>query len=129
MLTSDGTIRWTGDAVAKLMAADDALHPRMRITSDERLTGAPHEAVGKRLVLWLKTLIENLLGPLFVLSRAEDITGIARSIAFQLIEALGVLERSRIAAEMKDLDQPSRATLRKYGVFFGAYLPSTSYRC
>src|SRR5262249_9138494 len=41
--------------------------------------------------------------------------------AFQLVEALGVLERARIAAEMKDLDQPSRATLRKYGVRFGAY--------
>jgi ATP-dependent RNA helicase SUPV3L1/SUV3 len=32
-----------------------------------------------------------------------------------------VLERSKIAAEMKDLDQPSRASLRKYGVRFGAY--------
>ena len=32
-----------------------------------------------------------------------------------------MLERSRIATEMKDLDQPSRATLRKYGVRFGAY--------
>jgi ATP-dependent RNA helicase SUPV3L1/SUV3 len=32
-----------------------------------------------------------------------------------------VLERSKISAEMKDLDQPSRAALRKYGVRFGAY--------
>jgi len=32
-----------------------------------------------------------------------------------------VLERAKIAAEMKDLDQPSRALLRKYGVRFGAY--------
>src|SRR5271156_1759139 len=121
VLTSDGTIRWTGDAVAKLMAADDALHPRIRIISDERLSGAPREAVQARLDLWLKTHIEKLLGPLFDLSKAEDITGIARGIAFQLIESLGVLERARIAAEMKDLDQPSRATLRKYGVRFGAY--------
>ena len=74
-----------------------------------------------RLDLWLKTHIEKLLGPLFGLSKAEDITGIARGIAFQLIEALGVLERSKISAEMKDLDQPSRALLRKYGVRFGAY--------
>ncbi|HLX17977.1 MAG TPA: helicase-related protein [Bradyrhizobium sp.] len=121
VLTSDGTIRWTGDAVAKLTAADDALHPRIRIISDERLSGAPREAVEKRLDLWLKTHVEKLLGPLFELSKAEDITGIARGIAFQLIEALGVLERSRIASEMKDLDQPSRASLRKYGVRFGAY--------
>ncbi|MFZ0763587.1 MAG: helicase-related protein, partial [Bradyrhizobium sp.] len=121
VLTSEGTIRWTGDAVGRLMAADDALHPRIRIIADERLTGAPRDAVQARLDLWLKTHIEKLLGPLFELSKAEDITGIARGIAFQLIEAMGVLERSRIAAEMKDLDQPSRASLRKYGVRFGAY--------
>jgi ATP-dependent RNA helicase SUPV3L1/SUV3 len=121
VLTSDGTIRWTGDAVARLVAADDALHPRLRIISDERLSGAPREAVQARLDLWLKTHIEKLLGPLFELGKAEDITGIARGIAFQLIEALGVLERSKISAEMKDLDQPSRANLRKYGVRFGAY--------
>ncbi|MHC2433805.1 helicase-related protein [Bradyrhizobium sp. USDA 4451] len=121
VLTSDGTIRWTGDAVAKLVAADDALHPRLRIISDERLTGASREAVQTRLDLWLKTHIEKLLGPLFELAKAEDLQGIARGIAFQLVEALGVLERSKIAAEMKDLDQPSRAALRKYGVRFGAY--------
>jgi ATP-dependent RNA helicase SUPV3L1/SUV3 len=121
VLASDGTIRWTGDAVAKLVAADDVLHPRIRIISDERLTGPSREAVQARLELWLKTHVEKLLGPLFDLSKAQDVTGIARGIAFQLIEAAGVLERARIAAEMKDLDQPSRATLRKYGVRFGAY--------
>ena len=121
VLASDGTLRWTGDAVAKLVAADDVLHPRIRIIADERLTGPSREAVQTRLDLWLKTHIEKILGPMFELSKAEDITGIARGIAFQLIEALGVLERTKIAAEMKDLDQPSRASLRKYGVRFGAY--------
>jgi len=121
VLASDGTLRWTGDAVAKLVAADDVLHPRVRIIADDRLSGAPREAVQTRLDLWLKTHIEKLLGPLFDLAKAEDITGIARGIAFQLIEALGVLERAKIATEMKELDQPSRASLRKYGVRFGAY--------
>lgn len=121
VLTSEGTIRWTGDAVARLSAAEDALHPRIRIISDERLTGAPRDKVQARLELWLKTHIEKLLGPMFELSKAEDVTGIARGIAYQLVEALGVLERPKIANELKDLDQPSRATLRKYGVRFGAY--------
>ncbi len=121
VLTSEGIIRWTGDAVARLSAAEDALHPRIRIISDERLTGAPRDKVQARLELWLKTHIEKLLGPMFELSRAEDVTGIARGIAYQLVEALGVLERPKIANELKDLDQPSRATLRKYGVRFGAY--------
>ncbi len=48
-------------------------------------------------------------------------TGIARGVAFQLSEALGVLDRQKVADEVKGLDQPSRATLRKYGVRFGAY--------
>lgn len=121
LLTSDGTIRWTGDAVARLTAAEEALHPRIRIISDERLTGAPRDKVQARLDLWLKTHIEKLLGPMFELSKAADVTGIARGIAYQLVEALGVLERPKIANELKDLDQPSRATLRKYGVRFGAY--------
>ena len=121
VLTSDGTVRWTGDAVARLVGTDNVLVPRLRIISDERLTGAPRDNVQTRLDLWLKTHVEKLLGPLFDLTKAEDITGIGRGIAFQLIEALGVLERTKIAAEMKDLDQASRASLRKYGVRFGAY--------
>src|SRR5205814_77798 len=91
VLTSDGTIRWTGDAVAKLVAAEDALHPRLRIIADERLNGAARDKVQARLDLWLKSHIEKLLGPLFELTKAEDITGIARGIAFQLVEALGYI--------------------------------------
>jgi ATP-dependent RNA helicase SUPV3L1/SUV3 len=77
--------------------------------------------VQARLDLWLKAHLEKLLGPLFALASAEDITGIARGIAFQLTEALGVLERHRVAEEVKGLEQAARATLRKYGVRFGAY--------
>jgi len=85
------------------------------------LTGPARELVATRLDLWLKTHIEKLLAPLFTLSAADDITGMARGVAFQLVEALGVLERQKVAEEVKGLDQPSRATLRKYGVRFGAY--------
>src|ERR1043165_4201548 len=89
VLTSDGTIRWTGDAVAKLVPADDALHPRLRIIADDRLSGAPREAVQARLDLWLKTHIQKLLGPLFGLSKAEDITRIGGGIRVHLGEAAG----------------------------------------
>ena len=121
VLASDGTLRWTGDAVAKLVAGDDTLRPRVRIAADDHLTGPARELVQTRLDLWLKTHIEKLLAPLFTLSAADDVTGMARGVAFRLVEALGVLERQKVAEEVKGLDQPSRATLRKYGVRFGAY--------
>src|SRR5882757_8053920 len=121
VLANDGVLRWTGEAVGKLTAGDDTLRPRVRIISDDHLTGPAKELVQNRLDLWLKTHIEKLLAPLFSLTAADDITGIARGVAFQLVEALGVLERQKVAEEVKGLDQPSRATLRKYGVRFGAY--------
>jgi ATP-dependent RNA helicase SUPV3L1/SUV3 len=107
--------------VGKLTAGDDTLRPRVRIVADEHLTGPAREMVQTRLDLWLKTQIEKLLSPLFSLAAADDVTGMARGVAFQVVEALGVLERQRVAEEVKGLDQPARASLRKYGVRFGAY--------
>jgi ATP-dependent RNA helicase SUPV3L1/SUV3 len=97
------------------------LRPRVRVIADEQLTGASRDMVQARLDLWLTTHIEKVLAPLFALSAAEDITGMARGVAFQLVEALGVLERQKVADDVKGLDQPARASLRKYGVRFGAY--------
>ena len=121
VLANDGALRWTGDVVGKLVAGDDVLRPRVRIVADEHLTGPARDLVQTRLDLWLKTHIEKLLAPLFSLTAADDVTGMARGVAFQLVEALGVLERQKVAEEVKGLDQPARATLRKYGVRFGAY--------
>jgi ATP-dependent RNA helicase SUPV3L1/SUV3 len=121
VLATDGVIRWQGQPVGRIMAAEEVLKPRVRIVADEQLTGASRDAVQARLDLWLKAHIEKFLGPLFQLAAAEDITGIARGIAFQLSEGLGVLERQKVAEDVKGLDQPARASLRKYGVRFGAY--------
>ena len=121
VLANDGAVRWLGDAVGRLTPGDEPLRPRLRILADEHLTGPARDLVQTRLDLWLKTHIEKQLAPLFSLTAAEDVTGMARGIAFQLVEALGVLERQRVAEEVKGLDQPARATLRKYGVRFGAY--------
>jgi ATP-dependent RNA helicase SUPV3L1/SUV3 len=121
VLATDGIIRWLGQPVGRLVAGEEALKPRVRIIADEHLTGAPRDGVQGRLDLWLKSHIERLLEALFRLAAAEDITGIARGVAFQLTEALGVLDRQKVADEVKGLEQAARATLRKYGVRFGAY--------
>jgi ATP-dependent RNA helicase SUPV3L1/SUV3 len=121
VLARDGTIRWIGAPVGQLYAGEDVLRPRVRLIADEQLTGAPRDAVQARLDRWMKSHVEKLLGPLFELSAAEDVTGIARGIAFQLVEGLGVLDRQKVAEEVKGLQQPERATLRKYGVRFGAH--------
>ncbi|WP_307437273.1 DEAD/DEAH box helicase [Labrys monachus] len=120
-LASDGTVRWIGEPVAKLVGGDKPLAPRIRLLADEQLTGAARDAVQTRLDIWIGNHITRLLGPLMALDKAEDLQGLAKGIAFQLVEALGVLDRARVAEDLKQLDQNQRASLRKHGVRFGAY--------
>jgi ATP-dependent RNA helicase SUPV3L1/SUV3 len=126
VLANDGLIRWLGEPVGKLIDGAHILEPRVRILSDEQLTGADLEKVQRRLDLWAAQHIKKLLGPLAELEKGEGLEGIARGIAFQVAEALGILERSRVAEDVKGLSQEARAALRKFGVRFGAfhlYLP------
>ena len=90
VLATDGIIRWHGQAVGRIVAAEEVLKPRVRVLPDDHLTGASRDIVQARLDLWLKTHIERFLGPLLQVANAEDITGIARGVAFQLAESLGV---------------------------------------
>src|SRR5262249_13682501 len=65
--------------------------------------------------------------PLVELGEATDVSGLARGLAYQLTENLGVIRREGAAADIKALDQDARGQLRKYGVRFGAfhvYLPA-----
>ncbi len=121
VLVSDGTLRWLGEPVGRIAASDHILKPIVRVLADEQLTGPALETVQRRLDLWVGQHIKKLLGPLFELEEGEGLEGIARGVAFQLAEALGVLERSRVAQDVKTLDQTGRAALRKAGIRFGAY--------
>ncbi|WP_026607685.1 helicase-related protein [Methylocapsa acidiphila] len=121
VLANDGIIRWLGEPVAKIAAGAHMLEPSLRVLSDEQLSGPALEMVQRRLALWLAQHVKKLLGPLAELEAGEGLEGIARGIAFQIAESLGVLERARVADDVKALSQEARAALRKFGVRFGAY--------
>jgi ATP-dependent RNA helicase SUPV3L1/SUV3 len=121
VLASDGSLRWQGAAIAKLVENDDALKPRLVLLADEALPAPQRDRVQARIDLWLTSHLETLLMPLFDLRGAETLTPAARGLAFRLSENLGIIERSEIADEVKALDQDARAGLRALGVRFGAY--------
>ncbi len=121
VLSHDGLLRWVGEPVARLVAGEKAVEPRLRLLVEEHLAGQAREQVEARLQLWLKNHVTRLLGPLQLLEDATTLTGIARGIAYQAAEALGVLERAKVGEEMKALDQEGRAALRQLGIRFGAF--------
>jgi ATP-dependent RNA helicase SUPV3L1/SUV3 len=116
-----GRIVWKDEEIAQLEPAEDPLKPSLTLLADEHLSAPDREKVQARLEVWVAQTIAEKLKPLVEAAKAEDISGLARGIAFRLKENLGILKREVVAEEIKALDQTARAQLRKYGVRFGAF--------
>ncbi len=120
-MTRDGEITFRKEAVARLDKGETPLSPRVVILADEHLTGAPRDKVQERLDAFAKSHVATVLKPLVDLAGDTALEGPVRGIAYQLVEALGILPRGQIADQLKGLDQSSRGLLRRHGVRFGAH--------
>ena len=120
-LGSDGALRWIGAPIGMLTDGEDALRPRVVLLADEQLTGPARDKVAARAERFVNFQIESLLKPLVDLRSAETLSGMARGIAFRLVENFGLIDRREIAEDVRALDQDGRAALRRLGVRFGAY--------
>ena len=104
---------------------------------DNYLEGDNADRVLTKLQEWIDTRIAEKLEPLLKLSRelngeeeapegAAPLSGIARGIAFQLLENFGVLPRRQVANDLRQMDQEARKGLRRFGIRIGAsnlYIP------
>jgi ATP-dependent RNA helicase SUPV3L1/SUV3 len=120
-LNSNGRIVWAGSEIARLERGETALKPRLQLLADEHLSASDRERLLKRLETWLEAELPTKLKPLVLLAEATNLSGLARGLAYQLTENLGVLRRETASGDIKTLDQASRAQLRQYGVRFGAF--------
>ena len=120
-LMRDGAVEWKGAKIAQLEPGATILKPRSQLLANDQLEGPDRLAVQSRVETFVADRISTVLEPLVKLAAAEDVDGLARGLAFQLTENLGVLVRDEVADEVKALDQAARGTLRPYGVRFGAY--------
>ena len=120
-LGSDGLIRWLGAPVATLTSGEDPLKPRIVLLADEQLTGPPRDMVANRLERFVTYQVSTVLKPLADLKQAEGLEGVARGLAYRLVEEYGILQRRDVSEEVRALDQGARAALRRCGVRFGAY--------
>ena len=119
--TEQGGLMWGDTAVGKLAAGPDALAPRAVAFVDEEAGEDVAQKVQRRLQHFIDRKVAALFEPLLAMKRDETMTGLARGVAFQLIEALGVIPRAQIAQDIKALDQDARGVLRRHGVRFGQY--------
>ena len=120
-LTRKGQLLWRNEEIAEVVASEDPLKPTFNLLVDEGISTPDREKLQSRVDAWIAEMTADKLKALVDLSKAEDVTGLARGIAFRLRENFGILKRDTVADEIKALDQPARGQLRKYGVRFGAF--------
>lgn len=120
-LTEQGGLIWGEVAVGRLEAGADVLSPTVRAFAEDSLDPAVIQKIERRLGHWVTRRVAALFAPLIAMRDDEALKGMAKGLAFQLVEGLGVLERRPIAEDVKALDQEGRAALRRHGVRFGQH--------
>lgn len=119
--TEQGGLMWGSSAVGKLVAGADALKPRVEVFVDDIAGPEVAEKVQRRLQHFIDRKVAALFEPLLNLGRDEELTGLARGFAFQMVENMGVLPRAKVMDDVKSLDQDARGALRKHGIRFGQF--------
>ncbi|MEE2691780.1 MAG: helicase-related protein [Pseudomonadota bacterium] len=126
-LREDGSIWWRQGPVARLEKGPTPLRPNLIVTGLDSLSSHLRGRIQDRLVAFLASRVEGLLGELIALQQACDATGegalapLARGVAFRLVENFGAMSRAQFGDDLKQLDQDERSKLRKLGVRFGEY--------
>ncbi|MDA8747075.1 helicase-related protein [Litoreibacter sp.] len=119
--TEQGGLMWGDMAVGKLTKGDDPLKPSIEPFVDEEAGADVAEKVKRRLQHFIDRKIAAAFEPMIAMSGDEALTGLAKGFAFRMAEALGVIPRDKVAADVKELDQDARGALRKHGIRFGQF--------
>jgi len=119
--TEQGGLMWGSAAVGKLVAGPEPLKPLVEAFVDEVAGADVAEKVRRRLQHFVDRKVASLFEPMLAMQNDDTLTGLARGVAFQLVESFGVLPRAAVAQDVKALDQEARGLLRKHGVRFGQF--------
>ncbi len=120
-VTEQGGLMWGTDAIGRLEKGDSLLAPKIRVFVDDIAEPAVAAKVERRLGHWIQRRVTTLFEPMLKMRDDETVTGLARGVAFQIAEAMGVVPRRQIADDVKALGQEERGLLRKHGVRFGQF--------
>jgi len=127
-LQPDGMVLWNGAAAGQLTGGG-VFSPRARLFGSLAPEPVRERAV-RRLEAFIAAEANRRLAPLRALKTAVAegrLKGLARGLAYQILEAGGVVDRKLVESQVKSLSLAERRALKFLGVRFGAFslfLPS-----
>ena len=127
-LKAGGLVEWRGRAAGEIVGGSP-FKPRVRLLGDFGADAA-RERAARRLEAFVAGEASRRLAALKRLIEAiadGRLRGLARGVAYQLVEQSGILDRRRADEHIRALSQSERRVLKSFGVRFGAfslYLPA-----
>lgn len=124
-LTDLGVIEWEGERIARLAPSPDPYAPAAVLIGGELGASEAQARAERRLERFAAAEAERMLGPLLALKRDAGSTGalggLARGIAFRLVENAGAAPRTALAEDIDQLSVQERRQLRRAGVRIGEH--------
>ena len=121
-LAPNRAILWRGHAIGEIVAGSP-FAPRARLDGELGGSQARERAV-RRLETFLASMARPAFASLWRLKAAAEgdaLTGLARGLTYQLVEAAGALPRRDAEEYVRALYRSERKVLRDLGVRFGAF--------
>ncbi len=121
-LQPDGMVLWRGEAAGQL-SGGSPFAGRVRLFGELGPEPA-RERAARRLEAFISAEAGRRLGPLRRLETAlaeGRLKGLARGIAYRLIEAGGIVDRREVEQDLRVLSPAERRALRGLGVKIGAF--------
>jgi ATP-dependent RNA helicase SUPV3L1/SUV3 len=128
VLRSGGLVAWRGLAAGQIVGGGP-FKPRVRLIGDFG-ADAQRERAARRLEAYVAGEASRRLLVLKRLTEAiadGTLKGLARGVAYQLVEQFGILDRRQADEHLRALSKHERRVLKALGVRFGAfslYLPA-----
>lgn len=119
--TDQGGFMWGDYAVGKLVKGKSLYEPDVEVFVDAEAGQDSIEKIRRRLISYINQKISLHCSSLIEMNNDEQITGLARGVAYRIYESFGILPRKKISQEIKSLPQESRKLLRSHGVRFGQH--------
>jgi len=130
-------IMWEGAPIATVHDSGALFGPRVKLVASSLLQGENADLVVEKTQEWLDMRIAEKLEPLIKLAQelngeteapegAAPLSGLARGVAYRLLENYGVMKRTEVDGDLRQLDQEARKGLRRFGIRIGAsslYIP------
>ncbi|NBC31107.1 MAG: disulfide oxidoreductase [Alphaproteobacteria bacterium] len=111
-------VLWGDVPVATLVPGADPMRPAVRPLTGDLVEHAARDRIARRLEAWVASEVAAALQPLVRLREAR-VSGPARGIAFQLVEAMGGLPLPALDGLSESVGEADRKRLRALGVRFG----------